>query len=102
MKLPVKRLVLVAALVLAVVGYALLLWRGPWWIDGAHLRTRNLEPADGVVITGFRTALVALGAGALAGAGRSRSPSCADSLTGRALLTFTRPSGFGWAGLGRE
>ena len=69
MKLPVKRLVLIAALILAVVGYALLLWRGPWWIDGAHLRTRNLEPADGVVITGFRTALVALGAGALAGAG---------------------------------
>ena len=69
MKLPVKRLVLIAALIIAVVGYALLLWRGPWWIDGAHLRTRNLEPADGVVITGFRTALVALGAGALAGAG---------------------------------
>ncbi|MBD3545573.1 pentapeptide repeat-containing protein [Streptomyces sp. JV180] len=50
----------------AVIVYAALLWRGPWWIDGAHLRTSNLEPADGVVITGFRTTLVALGAGAIA------------------------------------
>ncbi|MFI2350860.1 pentapeptide repeat-containing protein [Streptomyces sp. NPDC019443] len=48
------------------VGYSLLLWRGPWWLDGGHLRTKNLQPADGVVITGVRTALVALGAGALA------------------------------------
>lgn len=46
--------------------YALLLWRGPWWIDGSHLRERDLQPADGVVITGFRTTLVALGAGAVA------------------------------------
>lgn len=55
-----------AVAVVAAIGYILLLWRGPWWIDGAHLRARNLQPADGVVITGFRTMLVAVGAGAVA------------------------------------
>ncbi|WP_406413378.1 pentapeptide repeat-containing protein [Streptomyces halstedii] len=64
-----KRAASVTALTLAVVGYALLLWRGPWWIDGDHLRTHDLQPADGVVITGVRTALVALGAGGLGAAG---------------------------------
>ncbi len=61
-----KRIAVGVIIALVIVGYALLLWRGPWWIDGAHLRTRNLQPADGVVITGVRTALVALGAGAVA------------------------------------
>ncbi|MFM9706326.1 hypothetical protein [Streptomyces galilaeus] len=64
-----KQFLLAVACALAVLGYVLLLWRGPWWIDGSHLRTKNLQPADGVVITGFRTMLVALGAGALAGLG---------------------------------
>ncbi|MFI0262299.1 hypothetical protein ACH4OW_25030 [Streptomyces sp. NPDC017056] len=66
---PVKRYLLLALLAAATAGYTLLLWHGPWWIDGAHLRTRGLQPADGVVITGFRTALVALGAGLIAAAG---------------------------------
>ncbi|MFJ4320573.1 pentapeptide repeat-containing protein [Streptomyces lavendulae] len=56
-------------LALGVAGFALLLWRGPWLIDGGHLRPTNLQPADAVVITGVRTALVALGAGAVAAAG---------------------------------
>ncbi|MFH8631114.1 pentapeptide repeat-containing protein [Streptomyces lydicus] len=64
-----KRTVISGAVFLLVIGYALLLWRGPWWIDGAHLRERGLQPADGVVITGFRTTLVALGAGAVAALG---------------------------------
>ncbi|WP_455908067.1 pentapeptide repeat-containing protein [Streptomyces chartreusis] len=64
-----KRILIPIALVFATVGYVLLLWNGPWWIDGAHLRTKNLQPADGVVITGFRTMLVALGAGSVAGFG---------------------------------
>ncbi|MFH0177070.1 pentapeptide repeat-containing protein [Streptomyces cacaoi] len=68
MKPKTKRIVL-SVLAVTVVGYALLLWKGPWWIDGDHLRTKDLEPADGVVITGFRTTLVALGAGALAALG---------------------------------
>lgn len=61
-----RRVAFTVVLALAVVGYVLLLWRGPWWVDGAHLRSKNLQPADGVVITGFRTMLVALGVGAVA------------------------------------
>ncbi|MER7573801.1 hypothetical protein [Streptomyces sp. NPDC126514] len=69
MKQKSKRIALAALLSLMVIGYVLLLWRGPWWIDGAHLRTKNLQPADGVVITGLRTMLVAVGAGAVAAFG---------------------------------
>ncbi|MGC0211513.1 pentapeptide repeat-containing protein [Streptomyces levis] len=64
-----KKILSWAALAAAVVAYALLLWRGPWWLDGAHIRDSGLQPADGVVITGVRTALVALGAGFVAGVG---------------------------------
>ncbi|MEV6552295.1 pentapeptide repeat-containing protein [Streptomyces sp. NPDC051597] len=64
-----RRAVVLALLAVVFVCYALLLWQGPWWLDGDRLRTRDLQPADGVVITGFRTTLVALGAGAVAGAG---------------------------------
>ncbi|GAA0592643.1 pentapeptide repeat-containing protein [Streptomyces crystallinus] len=69
MKRSRTRALVLALLAVAFVGYALLLWRGPWWLDGDRLRHRDLQPADGVVITGFRTTLVALGAGAVAGAG---------------------------------
>ncbi|MFJ2719381.1 pentapeptide repeat-containing protein [Streptomyces sp. NPDC087437] len=69
MKSKTKRIALTATLVLVVIGYPLLLWRGPWWFDGAHLRAKDLQPADGVVITGFRTMLVALGAGTVAALG---------------------------------
>ncbi|MGX1886578.1 pentapeptide repeat-containing protein [Streptomyces sp. NPDC055287] len=71
MKPETRRLVLAIAGTVAAIGYVLILWRGPWWIDGAHLREKNLQPADGVVITGFRTMLVAIGAGAIAGLGLS-------------------------------
>jgi hypothetical protein len=64
-----KRVLLAMVFAAAAIVFTALLWRGPWWIDGAHLRTDNLEPADGVVITGFRTTLVALGAGVVAGLG---------------------------------
>ncbi|MGB8944073.1 MAG: pentapeptide repeat-containing protein [Streptomyces sp.] len=69
MKPKLTRIALGASLALIVTGYALLLWRGPWWIDGVHLREKNLQPADGVVITGFRTSLIAMGAGAAAALG---------------------------------
>ncbi|MGP4010523.1 pentapeptide repeat-containing protein [Streptomyces sp. 4N124] len=69
MKPKTKWITLAVALVGLVVGYALLLWQGPWWLDGAHLREKDLQPADGVVITGFRTALGALGLGVLGLAG---------------------------------
>lgn len=64
-----KRILPWVALIVGVFVYVLLLWRGPWWLDGAHIREKNLEPADGVIITGVRTALVALGAGFVAGMG---------------------------------
>ncbi|NEB36759.1 pentapeptide repeat-containing protein [Streptomyces sp. SID14515] len=56
-------------MLLGLIGYALLLWKGPWWLDGSHIRQRDLQPADGVVITGLRTMLVALGAAVVAGLG---------------------------------
>ncbi|MFE6361521.1 pentapeptide repeat-containing protein [Streptomyces sp. NPDC057806] len=48
--------------------FVLLFWQGPWWFDGLHIRKVDLQPADGVIITGFRTGLVALAAGLIAGA----------------------------------
>ncbi|MEV5092998.1 pentapeptide repeat-containing protein [Streptomyces griseoincarnatus] len=69
MKRNVKRVALGILFASITGGYVALLWRGPWWIDGSHLRTQELQPADGVVITGFRTMLVALGAAAVAGFG---------------------------------
>ncbi|MEU5756277.1 pentapeptide repeat-containing protein [Streptomyces sp. NPDC047829] len=69
MKPQTRRLVFAVVGTLAALAYVLLLWRGPWWIDGPHLREKDLQPADGVVITGFRTMLVALGAGAVAALG---------------------------------
>lgn len=45
--------------------FTILLWKGPWWSDGAHFG-RGLTPGEGAVITGFRTSVVALGAGILA------------------------------------
>ncbi|MYX18389.1 pentapeptide repeat-containing protein [Streptomyces sp. SID8374] len=69
-KTPILSTVLLALLSLALLGiFVLLLWRGPWWFDGAHLRTKDLEPADGVVITGFRTVLVAVGVAVTAAVG---------------------------------
>ncbi|MEV3856960.1 pentapeptide repeat-containing protein [Streptomyces sp. NPDC050095] len=59
----------VAATCVVLFLFILLLWRGPWWFDGSHINNKNLQPADGVVITGFRTALIALGAGVVAAAG---------------------------------
>ncbi|WP_159048575.1 pentapeptide repeat-containing protein [Streptomyces sp. NRRL F-4489] len=42
---------------------------GPWWLDGGHLRRTDLQPADGAIITGFRTMLAALLAGVVAALG---------------------------------
>ncbi|GGV45255.1 hypothetical protein GCM10010293_53130 [Streptomyces griseoflavus] len=64
-----KRVLFAITLALVVLGYGWLIWQGPWLFDGAHLRRTDLQPADGVVITGFRTSMVALGAGAIAGVG---------------------------------
>ncbi|WND32918.1 hypothetical protein RI578_00720 [Streptomyces sp. BB1-1-1] len=69
MKPQTRRLGLAVVGVVAALAYALLMWRGPWWADGPHLRKEDLQPADGVIITGFRPMLVALGAGAVAALG---------------------------------
>ncbi|MEV1048730.1 pentapeptide repeat-containing protein [Streptomyces sp. NPDC049916] len=69
-KTPIGRTALLVLAALALLGiFVLLLWRGPWWFDGAHLRTKDLQPADGVVITGFRTVLVAVGVAVTAALG---------------------------------
>lgn len=49
---------------------ALLIW-GPWWIEGHHLRDDKgqLVSSAGIIITGFRTMLVALAAGGFTAAG---------------------------------
>ncbi|MGW6235226.1 pentapeptide repeat-containing protein [Streptomyces sp. NPDC055094] len=64
-----KRVIFGTVVVLGMLVFTLLFWRLPWWLDGAHLRNSDLQPADGVVITGVRTALVALGAASIAGLG---------------------------------
>jgi hypothetical protein len=48
----------------------LLIW-GPWWIEGHHLKDGegNLVSSAGILVTGFRTMLVALAAGAFTAAG---------------------------------
>jgi hypothetical protein len=56
-----------AAAVLALAGGLLLLiWQGPWWLDGGRLTDKDLTGPAATLITGFRTTvvqiLVALGA----------------------------------------
>ncbi|MET7944164.1 pentapeptide repeat-containing protein [Streptomyces sp. NPDC005302] len=48
----------------------LLIW-GPWWIEGHHLRDGkgNLVSSAGIIVTGFRTMLVAIAAGGFTAAG---------------------------------
>ncbi|MFK0114022.1 pentapeptide repeat-containing protein [Streptomyces sp. NPDC091217] len=47
--------------------FIMLLWQGPWWIDEGHFST--VTPGRAALVTGFRTSMVALGAGAVAGIG---------------------------------
>ncbi|WP_420031368.1 pentapeptide repeat-containing protein [Streptomyces sp. cg28] len=48
----------------------LLIW-GPWWIEGHHLRDNKgqLISSAGIIVTGFRTMLVAIAAGGFTAAG---------------------------------
>ncbi|MGA5038302.1 pentapeptide repeat-containing protein [Streptomyces capoamus] len=48
-----------------VVLFVLLIWKGPWWADEGHLGS-DLSPGTGAVVTGFRTTVVAVGAGIIA------------------------------------
>ncbi|MFH9684996.1 pentapeptide repeat-containing protein [Streptomyces sp. NPDC021019] len=52
----------------AAVFIAALVW-GPWLLEGHHVRDSELAPSAGIIITGFRTMLVALAAGVIAGLG---------------------------------
>ncbi|MFG2524581.1 pentapeptide repeat-containing protein [Streptomyces sp. NPDC048527] len=47
---------------------AALIW-GPWFFEGQHVRDSKLAPSAGIIVTGLRTAMVALVAGAVAGFG---------------------------------
>ncbi|WP_331758156.1 pentapeptide repeat-containing protein [Streptomyces anulatus] len=85
---------------LGILIFGLLLWKGPWWFDGAHLRRTNLQPADGVVITGFRTVLVAVGVAASAAVGLLYTHR--SHQTARELLDHTREKDREQAELTRE
>lgn len=57
-----------AAVFLLIAGFLWLLWKGPWFLDSAHLNNQT-TPGVASVVTGFRTAIVAVGAGIVAGTG---------------------------------
>jgi uncharacterized protein YjbI with pentapeptide repeats len=65
-KVPIRALALG---ILAATAFIIAFWQAPWWFDSLHIRKTNLQPADGVIITGVRTGLVAFAAGIIAGAG---------------------------------
>ncbi|WP_405514969.1 pentapeptide repeat-containing protein [Streptomyces canus] len=65
-KVPLKALALG---LLTATAFVIAFWQAPWWFDSLHIRKTNLEPADGVIITGVRTGLVAFAAGIIAGIG---------------------------------
>ncbi|RPK58543.1 pentapeptide repeat-containing protein [Streptomyces sp. ADI95-17] len=69
MKASIKRSIALSSALLGVALFVLLFWKAPWWLDGTHIRSRDLQPADGVIVTGIRTGLVALGAAIVAGVG---------------------------------
>ncbi|MFH9990438.1 pentapeptide repeat-containing protein [Streptomyces luteogriseus] len=47
-----------SAAIIVLTGSLLLLWRGPWWLDGAYLSDTGLRDGSAALVTGFRTALV--------------------------------------------
>ncbi len=48
--------------------FLLLVWKGPWWADSGHMGP-GLSPGVAAVVTGFRTVIVAVGAGVVAAIG---------------------------------
>ncbi|MEV0259819.1 pentapeptide repeat-containing protein [Streptomyces sp. NPDC050617] len=48
-----------AAFMIAVV---LLIWRGPWWVDGEYLDAKGLRSGSAALVTGFRMAVVQIAA----------------------------------------
>ncbi|WP_159393400.1 pentapeptide repeat-containing protein [Streptomyces rimosus] len=69
MSMQTKRTLLWAGgAVAAVLFVSLLIW-GPWLLEDRHVRDPNLAPSAGIIVTGFRTMLVAVAAGAVAALG---------------------------------
>ncbi|MFH8642035.1 pentapeptide repeat-containing protein [Streptomyces goshikiensis] len=64
----VRRCLITAAVLGALVLFVVVMWRVPWWLDD-HYLTDALTPAQATTVAGLRTALVALGAGLLVVAG---------------------------------
>lgn len=63
-----RRPILVRALIAAVaISVLLLIWRGPWWLDGRYLSTQGLREGSAALVSGFRAAVVqiAVAGGAL-------------------------------------
>lgn len=58
----------VVAVLFVFVLFVVVVWRVPWWLDDHYLRG-PLTSEKATIVSGMRTALVALGAGALAVAG---------------------------------
>ncbi|WCH92580.1 pentapeptide repeat-containing protein [Streptomyces moderatus] len=65
-KIQVRRFALLAGgtvvVITVVVGTVLLLWRGPWLIDGEYLSRKDLRSGSAALVTGFRTSVVQLAA----------------------------------------
>jgi uncharacterized protein YjbI with pentapeptide repeats len=55
------------SIAITLVLFVFLLWKLPWWLDGKKLG--GITPGSAAVITGMRTALVAVGAALVAGVG---------------------------------
>ncbi|MFF1713989.1 pentapeptide repeat-containing protein [Streptomyces sp. NPDC058268] len=48
------------AVAVAAFGAMLLVWRGPWWLDGKYLSDKELRAGSAALVTGFRTSIVQL------------------------------------------
>ncbi|MFE6188749.1 pentapeptide repeat-containing protein [Streptomyces sp. NPDC056465] len=61
---PAARITLIA---FGLLGFVVAIWRLPWWLDEGHLAAAT--PGSAAVVTGMRTAIVAVGAGIIASLG---------------------------------
>ncbi|MDQ0600113.1 uncharacterized protein YjbI with pentapeptide repeats [Streptomyces canus] len=54
----VRLLLMSIVLTALLAGALLLLWRGPWLVDGEYLSRKDLQSGSAALVTGFRTAVV--------------------------------------------
>ncbi|MFJ7251981.1 pentapeptide repeat-containing protein [Streptomyces sp. NPDC098085] len=69
MKASPNRYIVLASTISGLALFALLFWKAPWWLDGTHIHSKDLQPADGIIATGVRTGIVAAGAAIVAAFG---------------------------------